>query len=115
MQFHMTCDRPCMLVRGTLVMPGTQATYVARVTGAARAVTVRMADGSTEMVDPSCFRQWRALEEFKRRALRAVEVVQLSERLKDVIEALPDITRLRELPSEVHTFVLMHLQEIGAA
>lgn len=113
MVFHMTCDRPCMLVRGVLIHPGTAARYVSRVPGSSRAVVVRMADGSTEIVEPSSFRQWRELEDFKRRALHAVNVAQLPNRLKEVIQALPDTDRLRELPAEVHTFVLMHLQEIG--
>ncbi len=112
--FPMTCDRPCMTERGLMVHPGTRVMWDMRI--AAHAVRVRMEDGSYEVVRPSCFRQSRALAEFKERALRALRDANLHHGATDevpglraAIEMLPDRAGLARLPGDVRTFLETNL------
>lgn len=54
---RMTCDRPCVSVRGLLVQPGTEVTLLRQISR--RAVEVRMSDGSVEVLNPTCFPELR--------------------------------------------------------
>ena len=53
----MTSDRPCISERGVMVHAGVKVTYLGHI--AARAVKVRMEDGSEEVVHPHCFPELR--------------------------------------------------------
>ena len=117
--FPMTCDRPCMTQRGLLIQLGTQVAYVERVTN--DAVKARMPDDTLEVVRLDCFKQGRALQDFQRRAVRAmarasaVTGTEIMSEIRAAIEALPDTSLTARLASEeARTFIETNLALIKA-
>jgi hypothetical protein len=111
-EFILTCDRPCMTLRGLLITVGTRVTYLSRDPGIAKPLLVRMEDGSQEEVASECFRQWRALEEFKGRAVHAIMAMRMAYNLPHIraaVEALPDRAKLSWLPGDVRMFIETNL------
>jgi len=57
LDLSMTSDRPCISERGLMVHAGVKVTYLGHI--AAKAVMVRMEDGSEEILHPHCFPELR--------------------------------------------------------
>jgi len=114
-EFKMICDRYCMTTRGVLIHPGTQVVYLSKSPTPSHAIRVRMADTSEEEVAPACFREWRELDEFKQRMMRASRAREsgpLLARTLAAIAALPDRSLLQQLPPAVYNTIIVQLSQL---
>ena len=111
--FVLPCDRPCMSLRGILIHPGTEVTYLRRDAGR-DSLYVQMSDGSREVVSGQCFARWRALEEFRRRILRLTPDTPHLEVIRAAVMELPDRAGLAKVPPDIRSFLVVQLSQIMA-